>query len=33
MSKLIFGYHRTQESYLSALAQQFGEEVVIERLR
>jgi len=33
MSKLIFGYHRTQESYLSALAQKFGEEVVIERLR
>lgn len=33
MSKLIFGYHRTQESYLSALAQKFGEEVVIKRLR
>lgn len=33
MSKLIFGYHRTQESYLSALAQEFGEEGVVERLR
>ena len=33
MSKLVFGYHRTQESYLSALAQKFGEEVAIERLR
>ena len=33
MSKLIFGYHRTQESYLSALAQKFGEAVVVERLR
>ena len=33
MSKLIFGYHRTQESYLSALAQEFGEAVVVELLR
>ena len=33
MSKPIFGYHRTQGSYLSALAQKFGEAVVVERLR
>ncbi len=33
MSKLVFGYHRTQESYLNALGQKFGEEVTVERLR
>ncbi len=33
MSRFFFGYHGTQESYLTALSQRFGETPTIERIR
>ena len=33
MSRLFFGYHATQESYLTALSTRFGETPTIERIR
>ncbi len=32
MSRFVFGHHSTQESYLEALAQRFGEEAPVNRL-
>ncbi len=33
MSRFFFGYHATQESYLTALSKRFGETPTIERIR